>query len=148
MYRIRISADDERMRESYATVSYSMLAFRRMARILSGDLRRMAEEGTMALFRREVGEETWEALTRLAHTNIRLALRAFALGDADSASDTSRYEREFDELDRKIRARLGTEALNRRELSPLIEFLSQVYSLVKTSLEVARGEAYRTVARN
>jgi phosphate:Na+ symporter len=148
MYRIRISADDERMRESYATVSYSMLAFRQMARILSGDLRRMAEQGTMALFRREVGEETWEALTRLAHTNIRLALRAFALGDADSASDTSRYEREFDELDRKIRARLGTEALNRRELSPLIDFLSQVYSLVKTSLEVARGEAYRTVARN
>jgi phosphate:Na+ symporter len=146
MYRIRISADDEQMRESYATVSYSMLAFRQMARILSGNLKRMDEEGTIALFRREVGEDTWEELSCLASTNIRLALRAFALGDVDSASDTGRYEREFEELDRKIRARLGTEAINRRELSPLIDFLSQIYNLVKTSLEVARGEAYRTGA--
>ena len=110
---------------------------------LSGELRLLAEAGVAAQFVRELGEKTWRELSRLALTDIRLALRAFALADADFASEAGRYEREFEELDRRIRLRLGVDALNRRELAPLLDFMSQIFLLVKTSLEVARGEARR-----
>jgi len=114
-----------------------------MAKILSGELRLLAEAGVAAQFVRELGEKTWRELSKLALTDIRLALRAFALADADFASEAGRYEREFEELDRRIRLRLGVDALNRRELAPLLDFMSQIFLLVKTSLEVARGEARR-----
>ena len=72
-----------------------------------------------------------------------MALRAFALADADFAADAGRYAREYEELDRRVRLRLGVDAINRIELAPLLDFMSQVFLLVRTSLEVARGEANR-----
>ena len=143
MFEIHIPSDDDALRETYSTVSYSMVSFRQMAKILSGELRLLAEAGVAAQFVRELGEKTWRELSRLALTDIRLALRAFALADADFASEAGRFEREFEELDRRIRLRLGVDALNRRELAPLLDFMSQIFLLVKTSLEVARGEARR-----
>ncbi len=143
MYGIHIPSDDDLLRENYSTVSYSMVSFRQMAKILSGELRLLAEAGVGNLLARELGKETWNELSRVAMTDIRLALRAFALADVDFAATAGQYEREFEELDRKIRLRLGADALNRRELAPLVDFLSQIYLLVKTSLEIARGEAYR-----
>ncbi len=143
MFEIHIPSDDDALRENYSTVSYSMVSFRQMAKILSGELRLLAEAGVAAQFVRELGEKTWRELSKLALTDIRLALRAFALADADFASEAGRYEREFEELDRRIRLRLGVDALNRRELAPLLDFMSQIFLLVKTSLEVARGEARR-----
>ena len=143
MYGIHIPSDDDVLRENYSTVSYSMVSFRQMAKILSGELRLLAEAGVGGQLARELGKTTWDELTRVAMTDIRLALRAFALGDVDFAVVAGKYEREFEELDRRIRLRLGADALNRRELAPLVDFLSQIFLLVKTSLEIARGEAYR-----
>ncbi|NLB82926.1 MAG: hypothetical protein GX791_01640, partial [Synergistaceae bacterium] len=65
-----------------------------------------------------------------------------ALADADFAGFAGRYEREYEQLDRKIRLRLGADALNRRELAPLLDFLTQMFLLVKTSLDVARRDGY------
>lgn len=143
MYGIHIPSDDDVLRENYSTVSYSMVSFRQMAKILSGELRLLAEAGVGAQLARELGKDTWNELSRVAMTDIRLALRAFALADVDFAAVAGKYEREFEELDRRIRLRLGADALNRRELAPLVDFLSQIFLLVKTSLEIARGEAYR-----
>jgi len=143
MYGIHIPSDDDVLRENYSTVSYSMVSFRQMAKILSGELRLLAEAGVGGQLARELGKTTWDELTRVAMTDIRLALRAFALADVDFAAVAGKYEREFEELDRRIRLRLGADALNRRELAPLVDFLSQIFLLVKTSLEIARGEAYR-----
>ncbi len=67
-----------RFGETYSTVSYSMVSFRQMAKILSGELRLLAEAGVAAQFVRELGEKTWRELSKLALTDIRLALRAFA----------------------------------------------------------------------
>ncbi len=143
MYGIHIPSDDDVLRENYSTVSYSMVSFRQMAKILSGELRLLAEAEVGGQLARELGKTTWDELTRVAMTDIRLALRAFALADVDFAAVAGKYEREFEELDRRIRLRLGADALNRRELAPLVDFLSQIFLLVKTSLEIARGEAYR-----
>ena len=142
MYGIHIPSDDDLLRENYSTVSYSMVSFRQMAKILSGELRLLAEAGVASQLARELGTNTWVELSRVAMTDIRLALRAFALADVDFAAVAGRYEREFENLDRRIRLRLGADALNRRELAPLLDFLSQIFLLVKTSLEIARGEAY------
>lgn len=137
MYGIHIPSDDDVLRESYSTVSYSMVSFRQMAKILSGELRLLAEAGVAAELSRELGAETWDEFSRVAMTDIRLALRAFALADADFSAVAGRYEREFEELDRKIRLCLEADALNRRELAPLLDFLAQIFLLVKTSLEIA-----------
>ena len=142
MYGIHIPSEDDLLRENYSTVSYSMVSFRQMAKILSGELRLLAEAGVASQLARELGTNTWVELSRVAMTDIRLALRAFALADVDFAAVAGRYEREFENLDRRIRLRLGADALNRRELAPLLDFLSQIFLLVKTSLEIARGEAY------
>ena len=147
MYGIHIPTDDDVLRESYSKVSYSMVSFRQMAKILSGELRLLAEAGVASQLARELGANTWVELSRVAMTDIRLALRAFALADVDFAAVAGRYEREFENLDRRIRLRLGADALNRRELAPLLDFLSQIFLLVKTSLEIARGEAYMEGAR-
>jgi phosphate:Na+ symporter len=141
MFKIHVPSDDDALRETYSTVSYSMVSFRQMAKILSGELRLLAEAGVASQFVRELGKKTWEELSRLALNDIRLALRAFALADVDFAAGAGKYERDFEELDRRIRLRLGVDALNRRELAPLLDFMSQIFLLVKTSLEVARGEA-------
>ena len=142
MYGIHIPADDDSLRESYSTVSYSMVSFRQMAKILSGELRLLAEAGVADQLAKEVGQEMWDELSRTALTDIRISLRAFALADADFAGFAGRYEREYEQLDRKIRLRLGADALNRRELAPLLDFLTQIFLLVKTSLDVARREGY------
>lgn len=142
MYGIHIPADDDLLRESYSTVSYSMVSFRQMAKILTGELRLLAEAGVAEQLAKEVGDEMWEELSRTALTHIRISLRAFALADADFAGFAGRYEREYEQLDRRIRLRLGADALNRRELAPLLDFLTQMFLLVKTSLDVARREGY------
>ena len=142
MYSIHIPVDDDSLRESYSTVSYSMVSFRQMAKILSGELRLLAEAGVGDQLAREIGQEMWGELSRTALTDIRIALRAFALADADFAAFAGRYEREYEELDRRIRLRLGADALNRRELAPLLDFLTQIFLLVKTALDVARREGY------
>ena len=119
-----------------------MVSFRQMAKILSGELRLLAEAGVADQLAKEVGQEMWDELSRTALTDIRISLRAFALADADFAGLAGRYEREYEQLDRKIRLRLGADALNRRELAPLLDFLTQIFLLVKTSLDVARREGY------
>ena len=143
MFRIRVPSDDDELMATYSSVSYSVVSFRQMSKILTGELRLLSEAGVAEQFAREMGEDTWKKLAFLALTNIRMALRAFALADADFAADAGRYAREYEELDRRVRLRLGVDAINRRELAPLLDFMSQVFLLVRTSLEVARGEANR-----
>ncbi|MFA7621793.1 MAG: Na/Pi symporter [Aminobacteriaceae bacterium] len=150
MFMIRAPSEDDALKADYSSVSYSVLSFRQMSKILMGELRLLAEAGVAEQFKRELGDDTWREFSSLVLTNVRYALRAFALADADFAADAGRYGREYEELDRRIRLRLGVDAISRRELAPLLDFMSQAYLLVKTSLEVARGEAhrYRDTARN
>ncbi|MDI9369858.1 MAG: Na/Pi cotransporter family protein [Synergistaceae bacterium] len=150
MFRIRVPSEDKVLKADYSSVSYSVLSFRQMAKILMGELRLLAEAGVAEQFKRELGDDTWKEFSSLVLINVRYALRAFALADADFASDAGHYGREYEELERKIRLWLGVDAISRRELAPLLDYMSQAYLLVKTSLEIARGEAhrYRDTSRN
>lgn len=135
-------AEDRETEQEYRTISYAMLSLREVSRLITGRFREILESNGVPALSKEAGESEWNTMVAILMESVRNAFHAFSLGDAYLAQKAMSMEKEIASIFRGLRARVlfrgGEKGF--REGSALMDFLVLAGRLLRSALEVARGD--------
>jgi phosphate:Na+ symporter len=142
MYAIRSpsAADDPAAGREYRTTAYAMLSLREAARVTTGRFRELIERHGLRKLAGEMGRRDWDEAVSFFMQTVRDAFHAFSLGDADLARRAEEGGRKFGASVLRLRASFLTGEAGKRENAGLVDFLGAAEHLLRSAIEIARGE--------
>ena len=140
-YRIRVTAEDPKLKEKFASVSRTMSILRSMSKTLCGEISEiLSDEAAYAAIRERAGKKLWSEWSEHSGKIMRTSLRAFVIGEKGLIKKTRELEMEYGEICRKIRDEITGSYSYGRDISKAIRVISLMQGFFGMSKILAEDE--------
>ena len=140
-YRIRVTAEEPKLQEKFASVSRTMSILRSMSKTLCGEMSEiLSDEAAHAAIRDRAGKKLWNEWSELSGKIMRTSLRAFVIGEKGLINKTRELEIEYGEICRAIRDEITSSYSYGRDISKAIRMISLMQGFFGMSKILAEDE--------